>query len=277
MGLCAMATLSAAIHPWICAQFETRNKSQVSRSQECLECQTLYRNQTCQRMSYGVQMIVSQQKRGAEDGRRGGTASSRYAEVKLIETIQPRWRVRWTRLFADCACWENKRATQEPAGYLRVMGSELTGVCLCLQTRGRFRKLSFCQKMTCKQRSSFWRKWRSSRWAFILLLNFLQQSSLTIYYIKILWSHTHSNLFSSSCQGPDTDYNNEDLIQKSKRMFSWNKEKKLSSKEKQRSCNLESLQAKYVQLCLTEASLHKSWLDAGARAEKYGNCLVCRE
>lgn len=77
----------AAIHPRICAQFQTRNKSQGSRSQECPECQTLYRNQTCQRMSYGVQMSVTTTKRGAEDGRGGGTASSHYAKVKLIETI----------------------------------------------------------------------------------------------------------------------------------------------------------------------------------------------
>lgn len=88
MGLCATATLQllseAAIHLQICAEFQTRDKSQVSRSQECLECRTLYRNQTCQRMSYGVQMNGQGKERGAEDGRTGGgTASCRYVKVKL--------------------------------------------------------------------------------------------------------------------------------------------------------------------------------------------------
>lgn len=67
-------------------------------------------------------MNVSQQK----NGRRGGTASSHYAKVKLIETIQPRWRKMnpiVCGLSRSGGCREEKMGTQEAAGNLRVVGS----------------------------------------------------------------------------------------------------------------------------------------------------------
>lgn len=54
------------------------------------------------------------------------------------------------------------------------------------------------------------------------------------------------------------------------------RKKEIIFQRKQRKLsNLEKLQAKYMQLCLTEASLHKSSLERGPRKEKYGKRLVC--
>lgn len=71
MGLCAMAAAveecvsfqllsEAAFQPCTETQCRSHNKSQVSFSQECL---TQYRNQTCQGMSYGIQMNRSKGRR----------------------------------------------------------------------------------------------------------------------------------------------------------------------------------------------------------------------
>lgn len=102
MGLCAMAATAeefmsfqllseAAIQPCIGAQFRSDNKSQVSNSQECL---TLYRNQTCQGMSCGIQMNGQRQKRelrmteevchgGGSEHTKWNRGSCRRVKVKL--------------------------------------------------------------------------------------------------------------------------------------------------------------------------------------------------
>lgn len=53
-------------------------------------------------------------------------------------------------------------------------------------------------------------------------LNLLQHSSDLMDHLlhKVMMMSSSQKLVFYSCQGPDTDYNNEDLIQKSKRAFS---------------------------------------------------------
>lgn len=110
--------------------------------------------------------------------------------------------------------------THEAAGHLKAMGLWLTGVCFPAD-KGTVQKVIVLPKDDLQTEELVLEEVEVFKVGFKLILSLfpLQQFSDLLDRLLLHFFFFNSNLCFFSCQGPDTDHNNEDLIQKSKRVF----------------------------------------------------------